>query len=66
MKNLKINYYCDESKYYYEKGLCDGGVLLNGKVVKEIIGYYRDEYGDENFDIMYAKYVEELIRKKLE
>jgi hypothetical protein len=52
MINLKVNYYCDESKNYYEKGLCDGGVLLNGKVVKEIIGYYEDEEGDEDFDII--------------
>ena len=38
--------------FYTEKGLADGFEIMNGKKVKEIVGYFEDENGDEDFEII--------------
>jgi hypothetical protein len=44
--------YTQDPDKYYEKGLADDFETINGKKVKEIVGYYEDENGDEDFDII--------------
>jgi hypothetical protein len=54
MQNLKFNWLIkDEDFYkYYEKGVADGLDVKDGKKVKEIVGYFEDENGDEDFDVI--------------
>jgi hypothetical protein len=54
MQNLKFNWLIkDEDFYkYYEKGVADGLDVKDGKKVKEIVGYFEDEDGEEDFDII--------------
>ena len=54
MQNLKFNWLIkDEDFYkYYEKGVADGLDVKDGKKVKEIVGYFEDEDGDEDFDVI--------------
>jgi len=54
MQNLKFNWLIkDEDFYKYdEKGVADGLEVRDGKKVKEIIGYFEDEDGDEDFDVI--------------
>ena len=51
MQNLKLNWLKDE-KDYYEKGLMNDYELVDGQYVKGIIGYFDDEDGDEDFDLI--------------
>ena len=51
MQNLKLNWLKDE-KDYYEKGLMTDYELVDGKYVKGIIGYFDDEDGDEDADMI--------------
>ena len=54
MKNLKCNWLIKDVEFdkYYEKGLCDGLKVRDGKKVKEIIGYFDDEDDEEDFEII--------------
>jgi hypothetical protein len=54
MQNLKFNWLIkDEDFYKYdEKGVADGLEVRDGKKVKEIVGYFEDEDGDEDFDVI--------------
>jgi hypothetical protein len=54
MQNLKFNWLIkDEDFYKYdEKGVADGLEVRDGKKVKEIIGYFEDEDGEEDFDVI--------------
>ena len=54
MQNLKLNWLIKDEDFnkYYERGLCDGLKVRDGKKVKEIIGYFEDEDGDEDFDVI--------------
>lgn len=54
MQNLKFNWLIkDEDFYKYdEKGVADGLDVKDGKKVKEIVGYFEDENGDEDFDVI--------------
>ena len=54
MQNLKFNWLIkDEDFYKYdEKGVADGLDVKDGKKVKEIVGYFEDEDGDEDFDVI--------------
>jgi hypothetical protein len=45
-----IDAYGDEA--YHERGLADELETVNGEKVKEIIGYFYDEDGDEDYDII--------------
>ena len=38
--------------FYTEKGLADGFEMIKGQKVKEIVGYFEDEDGDEDYDII--------------
>ena len=51
MKNLKLNWLKNVSDYE-EMGLMDGFELIDGQYVKGIIGYYDDEDGDEDVDMI--------------
>ena len=57
MQNLKFNWLIKDVEFdkYFEKGLCDGLEVRDGKKVKEIIGYFEDE--DENEDIEIIAYI---------
>ena len=57
MKNLKCNWLIKDVEFdkYYEKGLCDGLKVRDGKKVKEIIGYFEDE--DEQEDVEIIAYI---------
>ena len=54
MKNLKINWLVKDEEFdkHYEKGLCDGLKVRDGKKVKEIVGYFDDEDDEEDFEII--------------
>ena len=54
MQNLKINWLVKDEEFdkYYEKGLCDGLEVRDGKKIKEIIGYFDDEDDEEDFEII--------------
>jgi hypothetical protein len=41
-----------DDDYYYEKGLSDNFEIINGEKVKEIVGYFEDEEGDEDFAVI--------------
>ena len=57
MENLKCNWLIKDVEFdkYYEKGLCDGLEVRDGKKVKEIIGYFEDE--DEQEDVEIIAYI---------
>ncbi len=38
--------------YYTEKGLADNFKMVDDEKVKEIVGYFEDENGDEDFDVI--------------
>jgi hypothetical protein len=48
--DLKVKWLKTDLNKYYEKGLANGFEMVNGKKVKEIIGYYEDEKGNEEVD----------------
>jgi hypothetical protein len=54
MKNLKIDWLIKDEDFdkYYEKGLCDGLEVRDGKKVKEVVGYFEDEDEEEDFEII--------------
>jgi hypothetical protein len=58
----KGNLYNDE----YKRTINDFVVIEFVRLAHELNINLNESINDENFDIMYAKYVEELIRKKLE
>lgn len=58
----KGNLYNDE----YKRTIDDFVVIEFVRLAHELNVNLNESINDENFDIMYAKYVEELIRKKLE
>lgn len=58
----KGNLYNDE----YKRTINDFVVIEFVRLAHELNVNLNESINDENFDIMYAKYVEELIRKKLE
>ena len=37
-----------DRNFYYEKGLSDTFEIINGEKIKEIVGYFEDEEGDED------------------
>jgi hypothetical protein len=54
MKNLKIDWLVKDEDFdkHYEKGLCDGLEVRDGKKVKEVVGYFEDEDEEEDFEII--------------
>ena len=44
--------YTQNPSLYYEKGLADDFETVNNKKVKEIVGYFENENGDEDFDVI--------------
>jgi hypothetical protein len=52
LSDLEVKWLKDNLEKYYEKGLADDFETMDGKKVKEIIGYFEDEDGDEDADII--------------
>jgi hypothetical protein len=54
MKNLKIDWLVKDEDFdkHYEKGLCDGLEVRDGKKVKGVVGYFEDEDEEEDFEII--------------
>ena len=52
ISDLEVKWLKDNLEEYYEKGLADDFKTIDGKKVKEIVGYFEDEDGDEDFDII--------------
>jgi hypothetical protein len=52
ISDLEVKWLKDNLEKYYEKGLADDFETMDGKKVKEIIGYFEDEDGDEDADII--------------
>jgi hypothetical protein len=52
LSDLEVKWLKDNLEKYYEKGLADDFKTMDGKKVKEIIGYFEDEDGDEDADII--------------
>jgi hypothetical protein len=54
MKNLKINWLVKDEDFdkHFEKGICDGLKVRDGKKVKEIVGYFEDENEEEDAEII--------------
>jgi len=50
--SLKVKWLKNDLEKYYEKGLSSGFEMKDGKKVKEILGYYEDEEGNEEIDII--------------
>ena len=71
VEDLKVEwtpeYQSNEKKdpyFYTEKGLADGFKMINGKKVKEIIGYFEDEQGGEDFEVI--GYIYSVSKKDIE